>query len=101
MPTYQYLCKACEHEFELYQSFSEDAIKVCPECSEESVQKIISGGAGVVFKGGGFYETDYKRGKGSDYANKASAEKGKGSTDSKKKSDSKPKSDTSAKTKKK
>ena len=74
MPTYQYQCADCGHEFELYQSFSDDPIKVCPECGKESVEK-ITGGAGVMFKGGGFYETDYKRGKGSDYANKANSEK--------------------------
>ena len=75
MPTYEYLCSECKHEFEQFQSFSDEPIRICPQCSKENVKKIISGGAGVVFKGGGFYETDYKRGKGSDYQKKASADK--------------------------
>lgn len=93
MPTYQYLCQFCGFEFDKYQSFSEDPVKVCPECGKESVEKIISGGAGVMFKGGGFYETDYKRGKGSDYANKSESEKKKSEPKKEgKASDSKPKS---------
>jgi putative FmdB family regulatory protein len=92
LPTYQYLCAGCQHSFELYQSFSADPIKVCPECQEEKVSKVISGGAGVVFKGGGFYETDYKRGDGSDYKKKSDSESGKGkkSPDAKSTSSDKP-----------
>ncbi|MEI6407385.1 MAG: FmdB family zinc ribbon protein [Actinomycetes bacterium] len=56
MPTYQYACNACGHEFELVQSFSEDAIRICPECQGE-VRKVYSN-VGVVFKGSGFYKTD-------------------------------------------
>jgi len=92
MPTYQYQCSACEHAFEKYQSFSEDPIRVCPDCHEEKVSKIISGGAGLVFKGGGFYETDYNRGKGSDYKKKAEAESGKSSSSKESPSGDKPKS---------
>lgn len=77
MPTYQYKCSACDHAFEKYQSFSDDPIRVCPECGKEEVSKLISGGAGLVFKGGGFYETDYNRGNGSDYKKKADADSGK------------------------
>jgi putative FmdB family regulatory protein len=80
MPTYQYQCQGCAHDFELYQSFSEDPIEICPECGEKKIQKVISGGAGVVFKGGGFYETDYKRGKGSEYQKKSDADGGKKSS---------------------
>lgn len=61
MPTYEYACCDCDHAFELYQSFSEDPITECPECDGGKVRKVISGGAGVMFKGSGFYETDYKR----------------------------------------
>ena len=56
MPTYQYACNACGHEFELVQSFTEDAIRICPECQGE-VRKVYSN-VGVVFKGSGFYKTD-------------------------------------------
>ena len=56
MPTYQYACIACEHAFEAVQSFSEDALTVCPECKGE-IRKVYSS-VGVVFKGTGFYKTD-------------------------------------------
>ena len=60
MPTYEYICDACEHEFEKFQSIKADPIKECPECGKKKVRRKISAGAGIVFKGGGFYETDYR-----------------------------------------
>ncbi len=59
MPTYQYRCDDCGHEFEEFQSMTEDAIDVCPEC-EGHTRRLISGGAGLIFKGSGFYCTDYR-----------------------------------------
>lgn len=56
MPTYQYACNACSHEFEVVQSFSDDSLTICPECGGE-IRKIYSA-VGVVFKGSGFYKTD-------------------------------------------
>lgn len=56
MPTYQYACNACSHEFEVVQSFSDDSLTTCPECDGE-IRKIYSA-VGVVFKGSGFYKTD-------------------------------------------
>ena len=56
MPTYQYACIACEHAFEAVQSFSDDALTICPECKGE-IRKVYSS-VGVVFKGSGFYKTD-------------------------------------------
>jgi putative FmdB family regulatory protein len=56
MPTYQYACTACEHEFEAIQSFSDDSLTKCPECQGE-IRKVYSA-VGVVFKGSGFYKTD-------------------------------------------
>lgn len=56
MPTYQYACTACNHEFEAFQSFTEDSLTECPECKGE-VKKVYSA-VGVVFKGSGFYKTD-------------------------------------------
>lgn len=61
MPTYDYKCKECSHEFEAFQSMSADVLTECPECKEESLQRLIGTGAGLVFKGSGFYETDYKK----------------------------------------
>ncbi|NDB36744.1 MAG: zinc ribbon domain-containing protein [Actinobacteria bacterium] len=56
MPTYQYQCNACEHAFEIVQSFTDKPISICPECGKE-VRKIYSN-VGIVFKGSGFYKTD-------------------------------------------
>jgi putative FmdB family regulatory protein len=57
MPTYEYECKKCSHRFEVFQSMSDAPVKKCPECGKE-VRRLISGGAGVIFKGSGFYVTD-------------------------------------------
>jgi putative FmdB family regulatory protein len=56
MPTYQYACTACEHQFEAIQSFSDDSLTICPECKGE-IRKVYTA-VGVVFKGSGFYKTD-------------------------------------------
>jgi len=60
MPTYEYKCEKCGHEFEVFQSMTEPPVKKCPECGGP-VTKLIGTGAGLIFKGSGFYETDYKR----------------------------------------
>ncbi len=60
MPTYGYSCPACGHEYEQLQKMSDETRAKCPKCGTAG-ERIISGGAGVVFKGSGFYETDYKR----------------------------------------
>jgi len=60
MPTYEYECGACGHAFEKYQSMTEKAVRKCPKCGKNKVNRIISGGAGVLFKGSGFYQTDYR-----------------------------------------
>jgi putative FmdB family regulatory protein len=57
MPTYEYECKKCSHHFEVFQSMSDEPIKKCPKCGK-TVRRLISGGAGVIFKGSGFYVTD-------------------------------------------
>ena len=62
MPTYEYQCRKCGHRFEEFQRIVDPPIRDCPRCKiEGSVEQIISGGAGLIFKGSGFYETDYKR----------------------------------------
>ncbi len=60
MPTYPYRCKACGYEFEEFQAITEDPIDVCPKCGG-GTHRIISGGAGLIFKGSGFYITDYRK----------------------------------------
>ncbi|MBI5822061.1 MAG: hypothetical protein HZA88_24070 [Verrucomicrobia bacterium] len=59
MPTYEYECGKCGHHFELFQSMKEPAKKTCPQCKGR-VRRLISGGAGLIFKGSGFYITDYR-----------------------------------------
>jgi putative FmdB family regulatory protein len=60
MPTYDYRCDACGHEFELFQSITAPVQKKCPACGKLKLQRLIGTGAGILFKGGGFYETDYR-----------------------------------------
>jgi putative FmdB family regulatory protein len=57
MPTYEYKCKECEHSFEAFQSMKDEPLSTCPECGG-AVRRVLSGGAGVIFKGQGFYVTD-------------------------------------------
>lgn len=60
MPTYEYKCKGCGYTFEKFQSMKDKPITKCPKC-DGNVQRLISGGAGVIFKGSGLYATDYAR----------------------------------------
>lgn len=60
MPTYEYVCRACEHEFEAFQKISAKPLRTCPECGADSAERRISSGAGLLFKGSGFYATDYR-----------------------------------------
>jgi len=60
MPTYHYRCKSCRHEFEELEKMSDPPLVVCPECHKHSLSRLIGGGTGLVFKGSGFYITDYK-----------------------------------------
>jgi putative FmdB family regulatory protein len=60
MPTYDYECDACGHSFELFQSISEPVKKKCPECGQPKLRRLFGTGAAVVFKGSGFYQTDYR-----------------------------------------
>jgi putative FmdB family regulatory protein len=70
MPTYDYRCTACEHRFELVQKMSDPPRKRCPKCGKK-VERLIGAGAGLLFKGSGFYITDYRS---SEYQAKAKAE---------------------------
>jgi len=60
MPTYDYVCRGCGHEFELFQSMSEPVKRKCPRCGENRLERLFGTGAGIIFKGSGFYETDYR-----------------------------------------
>jgi putative FmdB family regulatory protein len=60
MPTYEYKCDACGNEFEKFQSITSDPIRKCPKCGKNKVRRLISAGAGLIFKGSGFYITDYR-----------------------------------------
>ncbi|MDR0494316.1 MAG: hypothetical protein LBG95_01630 [Treponema sp.] len=62
MPTYEYECKQCNHHFEVFQSMSEEPLNACPQCGKD-VRRLIFGGAGVIFRGSGFYVTDKGKGK--------------------------------------
>jgi len=65
MPTYEYVCEDCGQEFELYQSMKDDPLKTCTCGKQGKVQRKIGGGSGLIFKGSGFYITDYKKSSGS------------------------------------
>ena len=60
MPTYDYVCGGCDYQFELFQSITAKPIRKCPKCGRVGVQRLIGAGAGILFKGSGFYETDYR-----------------------------------------
>ena len=92
MPTYDYECDACGHEFELFQSFSEAVKRKCPECGKLKLRRLIGAGGAVMFKGSGFYTTDYRSDsyKKAEAADKKSSEPKSESKGDKKKSESKP-----------
>ena len=60
MPTYDYICDACGHEFEAFESIKSDSQTVCPACHEAKLRRKIGAGAAILFKGSGFYQTDYR-----------------------------------------
>ncbi|MCR9076253.1 MAG: zinc ribbon domain-containing protein [bacterium] len=96
MPTYDYKCNACDHRFELFQSMSEGVKRKCPECGKLKLERLIGTGSALIFKGSGFYETDYRS---KDYA-KAKEAESKAGTEKTKSDDSKPKKSEDAKPKK-
>jgi len=96
MPTYEYACTDCSHEFEAFQSITAKPIRKCPECGKRKVERLISGGAGLLFKGSGFYITDYRSDSYKEAAKKdsdSSSKKTESKKSDSKKSDSKKKSD--------
>lgn len=90
MPTYDYECKSCDHQWEVFQSIKAKPIRKCPECGKLKAKRMIGTGAGIIFKGSGFYETDYRS---SAYKKAAAADKKSSSSSSDSKSSSSKKSD--------
>src|SRR5688572_4112842 len=115
MPTYDYKCDACGHQFERFQSITAASIKKCPSCGKNKVRRLIGPGAGLIFKGSGFYITDYrsegykdaaKKGEASSAAPEAKSESKSDTTatkttDSKSKSEAKPHTPKKGESKKK
>ena len=60
MPTYQYHCDACEHDFDEFQSINDKPLKTCPKCGKRKLRRVFGAGAAILFKGSGFYQTDYR-----------------------------------------
>jgi putative FmdB family regulatory protein len=60
MPTYDYVCDACEHAFEEFQNFNDEVLSKCPKCGKKKLRRLFGSGAAILFKGSGFYETDYR-----------------------------------------
>jgi putative FmdB family regulatory protein len=60
MPTYDYVCDACEHKFDAFESIKSEPQKKCPECGKRKLRRLFGTGAGIIFKGSGFYQTDYR-----------------------------------------
>lgn len=99
MPTYDYVCDACGHEFEEFQYIREEPLKKCPQCKKMKLRRLIGGGAGIVFKGSGFYQTDYRSEsykKGESAAKSGTSGSGKSDQKSDKKSDAKGKTSDKA-----
>ena len=94
MPTYDYVCQACDHTWDEFQSMTAKPTRKCPECGKLKAKRKIGPGAGIIFKGSGFYQTDYR----SDSYKKAADADSKSSTSSESKSDSKGETKTTAKT---
>lgn len=102
MPTYEYKCSNCDHLMEVFQSITASPKKKCPECGKLKLQRLLGIGAGIIFKGAGFYETDYRSEsykKGAESEKKASEAKKTDSKKETKKTDAKP--DAKKETKKK
>ena len=93
MPTYEYRCKSCGYEFEEFQTMSADPLIMCPKCAKPALKRLMSSGAGLIFKGSGFYTTDYKKSNTSS----SSSTKSESKPDSKPESKSESKSDSTSK----
>ena len=75
MPTYDYSCSGCGHRFERFESLNDDGPKACPRCGRKKARRMLGTGAGLIFKGSGFYTTDYKRASSGEPAKSEKGEK--------------------------
>ena len=100
MPTYQYRCKSCSYEFEELEKISDQPLKTCPSCKKDSVVRIFAGGSGLVFKGSGFYQTDYKKSVGEDKEKSTKKEEKKSETKTEPKTETKSETKSESSTKK-
>ena len=88
MPTYDYECNSCNHTFELFQSITAKHIRKCPECGKLKIKRLIGAGSTIIFKGSGFYQTDYRS---EEYKSRKKAEKSSASPEKKGEKDNKAK----------
>jgi putative FmdB family regulatory protein len=101
MPTYDYRCNACGHTFEELQSFSAPVLTKCPACKKNKLERLFGGGGAIIFKGSGFYETDYRRtGEKKSEGAETSAPAEKTETKAETKTEAAPKTDSGGSTKK-
>lgn len=91
MPTYDYKCNACDHRFEAFQSIKAKVMKKCPECGKNALERLIGTGGAVLFKGSGFYQTDYRSKEYTEAAKKDAPPETKSETKGENKGDSKDK----------
>lgn len=102
MPTYDYLCANCDHKFEKFESITAKPAKKCPECGKMKLNRLIGTGAGIIFKGSGFYQTDYRSESYNKDKTAASSDSKPAKTEAKsekKETTAKPKSDSAPKSK--
>jgi putative FmdB family regulatory protein len=101
MPTYEYVCQKCGHQFEQFQSMRDEPLKKCPQCKKAALKRLVGSGAGLIFKGTGFYITDYKNKSGKKEGGESKSSDSKPSdskaSESKPASDSKPSSGNGSK----
>ena len=93
MPTYDYRCRACGHELEEFHSINARPLRTCPKCKKPKLERLIGTGAGILFKGGGFYQTDYRS---ESYRQGESSEKGDGKSSEPSSTPAKPKPEGAA-----